>query len=211
METNASNTSMMGFARYKKREGVEVETLIEACMKWRSQFLEHQEGIIKHYFLGNLKGEFADAIFARDQAAYQNMAQRYPENESSKTLMTLLEPGSIRLAPTTILKDSVNIETDFSCIEFGTFQPKKEANFSEDQLLAVSKKIEDDYLAQQPETREHFIGKVDKATYAEVSFVKTLGAARKICHNYVNVPICGEMLTMFDSETVDVDFWYLLA
>lgn len=77
--------------------------------------------------------------------------------------------------------------------------------------MAVTRRIEDEYLDNHRESQEHFIGKVDSDTYSEVAFVRTLGAARNICNGYVENSLCSEMLAMFDPDTVDLDFWHLLA
>ena len=64
MKKNLGPLTMMGFARYEKRDGVKTEDLIDACLNWRRKFLDHQEGIALHCLLGNLKGQFGDAMLA---------------------------------------------------------------------------------------------------------------------------------------------------
>ncbi len=211
MKKTLGPLEMMGFARYQKRDGVKTEDLIDACLNWRRNFLDRQEGIAMHCFLGNLKGEFADAIMAVEAAAFAEMSRRHPEDESSQTFMSLLNAESIRLAGNVILKKGVEVPRDFSCIEFGTFRKKAGAGFSEAAMIDVSGKIESDYLAKFPETREHFLGRVDEDTYSEIAFVETLGAAREICNGYMGDPVCGELLAMFDPDSVDLDFWFVLA
>ncbi len=202
---------MMGFARYEKRDGVETEEIIEAALNWRHDFLDHQEGIAMHCFLSNAKGQFADAIMATDQAAFMSMSGNHPKSEKSHAFMELLIPESIRLTPNIILKEDVTVPTDFSCIEFGTFCPKTDGSFTEKSMLEISKKIEDKYLSNFSEGRAHFMGKVDETTYSEIAFVENLGMARRICNGYVQDDTCLELLSIFDPESVDLDFWYKLA
>jgi hypothetical protein len=211
MKKSLGPLTMMGFSRYEKLENVETEELIGACLDWRRKFLDKQDGIAMHCFLGNIKGQFADAILAVNQKSYLDMAERHSEDASSEAFMALLNPESIRLMPNLILKQGVEVPTDFSCIEFGTFQPKQDSGFSETEMLSVSGKVEDEYLANYSQPREHFLGKIDDNTYSEISFVQTLGAAREICNGYVENPVCGELLAMFDPESVDLDFWFVLA
>jgi len=211
MKKDLGPLSMMGFARYEKRDGVETEELIDVCLNWRREFLNKQAGIAMHCFLGNTGGQFADAIMAVDQAAFEEMSKRHSEAETSEAFMSLLKPDSIRLTPNVILKSGVEVPSDFSCIEFGTFQSKPEPGFSESAMLAVSRSIEAEYLSNHSETREHFMGKVSAGVYSEVAFVQTLGAAREICSGYPGNDVCGELLAMFDPESVDLDFWYVLA
>ncbi len=203
--------TMMGFARYEKRDGVETEELIHACVNWRREFLDHQDGIAMHRFLGNLKGQFADAILAVDQPAFEEMSARHSEAKSSRAFMSLLKPDTIRLTPIAILKQGVEVPTDFSCIEFGTFRITEASGFSESALKDISRKIEVEYLSKFSAPREHFMGRVDAETYSEVAFVHTLGAAREICNGYLTSDVCSELLAMFNPKSVDLDFWHVLA
>lgn len=211
MKTTLEAVTVMGFARYEKRKDIETEQLIDACLNWRREFLEQQEGIAMHCFLGNLKGQFADAIMAVDQHAFQEMSKRHLQAESSQRFMALLEPDSIRLSANDLLKKDIIVPENFSCIEYGTFQPKTNGGFSETKVLEVSRNIETQYLSGFSESRAHIMGKVDNETYSEIAFVQTLGSAREICNGYLSNEICGELLEMFDPETVDLDFWHVLA
>jgi len=211
MRKNHGPVTMMGFARYEKRDDVETEELIEACLNWRRMFLDRQDGIVFHCFLGNLKGQFADAIMAVDQAAFEEMSKRHPEDKSSQTFMSLLKPDTIRLTPNAILKQGVEVPSDFSCIEFGTFRMTEASGFSQSMMLEISRKIEVEYLSKFSASRAHFMGKVDDETYSEITFVHTLGAAREICNGYLTNDVCGELLAMFDPKSADLDFWHVLA
>lgn len=201
----------MGFARYEKRDGVETAEIIEVALNWRHDFLSTQEGIAMHCFLGNDKGHFADAIMASDQQSFMAMCEAHPQAKSSQEFMALLKPDSIRLTPNMILKENVGVPTDFSCIEFGTFSPKSPEQFDEKTMLEISDRIEQKYLSKFVEPRAHFMGKVDDTTYSEIAFVENLGMARRICNGYVQDDTCLELLSIFDPESVDLDFWFKLA
>lgn len=202
---------VMGFARYEKLPVVEPERLIEACLRWRAEFLDPQPGILKHWLLGNLKGGFADAMLVKDDAAFDAMSAAHCDDPSSQAFMKLIDVATIRLAKSAVLKRLITVPTGFSCIEFGTFSPLAEHRACEAALLDASAAVERDYLAAKPETVAHFIGKIDDSTYAEISFMETLGTARAICDGYHGNPACMRLLSMCDPKSVDLDFWYVLA
>jgi len=211
VEAKTIYNNVMQFVRYEKCEGVNSEQIIEAFIHWRNDLKQRNKHIIKHALFMNLSGDFAEVIFTT-QEGINNLATRHdPQNELAQALMSLIENNSLHSTSVTILKDKLDLKTECSCIEFGTFKPNSAVNFTENQLLDVSSKVEESYLAHQKESVEHFIGIIDGQTYAEVAFVKTLGAARMICYNYVNVPICNEMLALLDANTFSLDFWLLLA
>ncbi len=208
---NLGPVTMMGFARYSKKQGVDTAELIEAVRQWQRGFLCEQPGIAMHCFLGNAAGSFADAIMAVDSASFEEMARQHGSHPSAQRLMEMLDPDSIRLTPNLLLKDNVKVPTGFSCIEFGTFRPKIDAGFSQSQMLEVSARIESEYLADFEESQQHIMGRIDEDTYSEIAFVKTSGAAREICAGYVGNPACEALLQMFDPASVDLDFWHVLA
>jgi hypothetical protein len=203
--------TVMGFARYSTKAGVDPSELVTAARIWQKEFLTEQQGIAMHCFLGNLKGEFADAILATDQASFMAMAQAHPSAPSSAPLMKMLDSDSIRLSQNILLGEPKSLPECFSCIEFGTFNPKDAASFSEAKMMEASDRIERAYLSRFDETKAHFMGKVDDNTYSEIAFVETSAAAREICNGYVGDADCHPLLGMFDPETVDLDYWHVLA
>ncbi|MFD2205629.1 hypothetical protein [Kiloniella antarctica] len=209
LKKNLGPLKMLGFARYEKRTDVATEDLIEAALKWQRDFLNTQNGIAMHCFLGNNKGQFADAIMAVDEASFMAMSENHPTAESSQEFMALLKPETIRLTPNRILKEDVRIPEDFSCIEFGTFSPN--THFTRRTMLDISTKIEEKYLSRFSESKAHFMGQIDDTTYSEIAFVENLGMARRICNGYIQDDTCLELLGMFAPESVDLDFWYKLA
>ena len=203
--------TVMGFTRYTRRDDTKPEDLIQASREWQRNFLKKQPGIVMHRLLGNLRGQFADAIFAVDQASFSNMKEQYKGEPSSRALMALIDPESIKPMLNLILKEEVQVPANFSCIEFGTLQPRQGGNFSEAAMLMASKRLEDEYLANHPQAISHFMGRIDENTYSEIALVQTLGAAREICNGYLSNAVCGEFLEMFDPTSFDLDFWFVLA
>lgn len=203
--------AVMGFARYRLVEGTKPAEFLQAAVNWQEQFLAKCDGIAMHCVLGNLDGEFADAILATDQKSFGLMAEAHPSHPASEPLMGMLDRDSIRLTGNQLLGGPKELPSGFSCIEFGTFRPSNGPGFSESGMMAVSDAIEQQYLARFSESRAHFMGKVDDGTYSEIAFVETSGAARKICGGYVGDETCQGLLNMFEPETVDLDFWHVLA
>ncbi|SDX23447.1 hypothetical protein [Litoreibacter albidus] len=203
--------TVMGFARYRIKGGVDAAEFVAAARVWQQEFLAAQPGIAMHCLLGNLKGEFADAILAIDPEAFGAMAQAHARAPSSAALMEMLDPDSIRLTQNLLLGGPKQLPDEFSCVEFGTFNPKDMATFSEDKMMDASDRIENAYLPRFGEAKSHFMGRVDETTYSEIAFVETSGAAREICNGYLNDADCLPLLEMFDPQTVDLDFWHVLA
>jgi len=211
LKRNLGPITVMGFARYSSKAGVDPSELVTAARLWQKEFLAEQQGIAMHCFLGNLKGEFADAILATDQASFMAMVQAHPSAPSSAPLMKMLDSASIRLTKNILLGEPKCLPEGFSCIEFGTFNPKNPAFFSETKMMEASDQIERAYLSRFDEMKSHFMGKVDDNTFSEIAFVETSAAAHEICKGYVSDPDCHPLLEMFDPETVDLDFWHVLA
>lgn len=211
LRKNIGPVSVMGFARYSTKPGVDPADLIAATRMWQTEFLAHQSGIALHCFLGNLKGEFADAILATDEASFIAMAQEHPKAPSTGPVIDMLDRESIRLVKNNLLGAPVPLPVDFSCIEFGTFSPMDPSSFTQEGLLTASRKIENAYLSNFDEAKSHFVARVDEQTYSEIAFVESSGAAREICAGYIGNKDCTPMLEMFDPKSVDLDFWHVLA
>lgn len=211
LKRNLGPVGVMGFARYKKRHDASADDLIDAARRWQHEFLASQAGIAFHAFLGNTRGEFADAILAVDLKAFEDMTRRHSEAESSDAFMQLLDLPSVRLCRNTILKEGVLPPEDFSCVEFGTFRIKPGTMATEETVRRASNHIEETYLRGSSNTRLHFVGKIDEQTYCEVAFGHTLAETKRICRGYVGDPDCQPLLELFDPESVDLDFWYVLA
>ncbi|WP_294612267.1 hypothetical protein [uncultured Roseovarius sp.] len=211
LRKNVGPVSVMGFARYSSKPGVDPADLIAATRVWQTEFLAHQPGIAMHCFLGNLKGDFANAILATDEASFIAMAQEHPNAPSTGPVMEMLDRDSIRLTKNNLLGEPAPLPEGFACVEFGTFSPKETKSFTENGLLEASRRIEGAYLSKFEEAKSHFVARIDEKTYAEIAFVETTGAAREICAGYVGNKDCTPMLEMFNPESVDLDFWHVLA
>ena len=202
---------VMGFARYERQEGVAPEDILAAALRWQEDFLAAQDGILFHAFLGNLRGQFADLILARDEIAFDNMSKNHPTAKASEDFMALLDPASIRLSRNIILKDGITPTTDFSCVEFGTFQLSDSLSTTAADVQNASDHIEATYLKNSMNTRAHFVSQIDDRTFSETVFGRTMAATRRVCAGYVGDPDCEALLKLFDPESVELDFWFLLG
>lgn len=202
--------TVMGFARYRAKEGVDPADLIAAARVWQRDFLAHQPGIAMHCFLGNQTGEYADAILATDPASFMAMAEAHAAAPSSGAFMEFLDRDSIRLTQNMLLGGPQHVPQGFACIEFGSFSPK-ETDVSDEAIQMAAERIRQDYLSRLDESKAHFMARIDDTTYSEIAFVETEGAAREICNGYLKEPACLPLLGMFDPASVDLDFWHVLA
>lgn len=203
--------SVAGFARYEKRAEAETGRLIDAALTWQEEFLHPMDGILFHAFLGNLRGGFADVILARDDARFDAMLSAHMEAPSARAFMALLDTDSIRLSRNRILKPVASPPSDFSCVEFGTFAIADGAKADEPDVLAISDRIEAEYLDRHDNTRLHFIGRGGEGRFCEVTFGRSLGETKRLCEGYVGHPVCQPLLDLCDPASVDLDFWFVLA
>ena len=202
---------MMGFARYERRDGAAPEDVLAAALRWQEDFLSTQNGILFHAFLGNLSGQFADIILARDEASFDAMSQNNPTAKSSQDFMALLDPASIRLCKNFNLNNGIMPPTDFACVEFGTFKLSEGVDATARDVQKASDQIDATYLKDSANTRAHYVSQIDDHTFSETVFGRTMAATRRICAGYVGDPDCEQLLKLFDPESVDLDFWFLLA
>jgi hypothetical protein len=203
--------SIMGFARYRLNKDADPRSFVSAARTWQTHFLAQQDGIAMHCLLGNLNGEFADIIFATDNAAFAAMSEAHMQHPSSTDLMAMLDKDSIRLIRIELIEGPHSLPTGFSCMEFGSFRPKDKSSFTEEKMMEASTQIEQNYLSQFSAPKAHFMGRTSEHGYSEITFVETLGEAQEICHGYVNDADCQPLLNLMDPASVDLDFWYLLA
>ncbi|MDW3204963.1 MAG: hypothetical protein R8L07_05415 [Alphaproteobacteria bacterium] len=199
------------FVRYNRLPETTPEDLAAAVLEWQEGFLAHQDGVVQHAFLGNLRGEFGDILLMRDSDALARLEEPYQASDYSKRILSLIDTNSIRFSFGAILKDGISAVRDFTCVEFGSFALPADSAATADTVRAASDRIEATYLAESENTREHFTGQMDDRTYCEIVFGRTLAATRRTCLGYVGNADCQPLLDLFDPETVDLDFWTVLA
>jgi len=211
IQVNQAIPTLMEFTTFAKANDVTDEELIDLVMNFERDYLKKQSGLSFHCLVRNLKGEYANLLFADNIESIKNIEQGFSSNDSAKKFMAAINLQTAKVRYHEILDKNFQVPTGFTCFEHGTFSPNSAVDFSESRLLSVSKQIEEDYLNTFENSLGHFIGKVDDKTYSEITFGKTLGRTREICYGYFNIEAGKQMMAMLDPKTTDLDFWYLIA
>lgn len=206
-----SNNTVMGFARFQKLENVSIEEIIEGSLAWSENFLSNIDGIGFHCLLQNLKGELADIILAEDQNAMVRMNDAFGQSPDVMNFMSKLNPDTIQLTNMKICKSNFVLPQDFSAVEIGFMKTPAGADTKVEHVLEKSDALENNYLNKHLSTCEHFIGELETGSYADVTFGRTLGEARKTCLGFEHDPYAQQFLKLFEPESCNLDFWSVLA
>lgn len=208
---NGKSPKALEFTVFEKNSSVSDEELITAAMQFEALYLKNCKGVIFHCLARNLKGQYANALFAENMDNLKEVEKGFSANTEAKKFMECINHQSVKVYYHHILTVNVMIPKTFGCIEHGCFTMKNEKAFSEKTLLEISEVVEADYLSSFTEHSGHFIGKIDNEVYSEISFGDTLGKTREICFGYENNPVCQQLLNHFKLETVNLDFWIVVA
>lgn len=201
----------MGFATFDKKAGVDTMDVIAASLRWQREFLQNLDGIGFHCLLGNMKGGFADILFAGDQSSFERMGEAYAFAPSSVALMALLDTESIQLRSAQILKENFTVPLGFSCIEAGFMNLIPGRSTLDVDVVKGSNVIENEYLEGDANTMGHLLGKTADGSYCEITFGQTLGQTREICLGYETSDVCMNFLRLFEEKSSEFDFWVPLA
>ena len=210
MKLNDKNPGALEFTIFEKNVAVTDEDLITAEMQFENNYLKNCKGLIFHCLVRNLKGQYANVLFAENLNSLKEAEKGFSENLAAKEFLQCINHTSVKVFYHEILKNNFTVPETFGCIEHGLFTVKSDS-FSEDNLLKASEDIEKKYLSSFSENSGHFMGKINTETYSEIAFGSTLGKTREICFGYVNNPVCQPLLNMFIPESVNLDFWTVIA
>lgn len=211
LRLNQVKPTVMEFTTFTKADDITDEDLISLVIKFENDYLKNKSGLIFHCLVRNLKGEYANLLFAENMQNIKNIENDFTCSDTATKFMKSIKPQTVKVHYHKILKENFQVPDNFSCFEHGIFSPKANSDFSEANLLSVSEKIENTYLDTFENTLSHFIGKIDNQTYSEITFGKTFGKTKDICYGYFNIESGMKMMSMCDPETMDLDFWYLIA
>ncbi len=206
-----NNIKAMIFAKFVKKDGVSIDEIMTASLKFQKNFIANQEGVSFHCLLSNLKGELADVVFAEDQNTLTSLMSNFEADPHAKSMMELIDGSSVKHYQSIILKEGFAMPEYFSCLEFGTFCIKDKETFNEEKMLNTSNEIEETYLNNHAASLGHFMGRIDDLTYSEVAFGTSIGHTKSICYGYLENSTCQKLLNMYDPKSMDLDFWYPLA
>lgn len=93
----------------------------------------------------------------------------------------------------------------FGGLEFALFQLKE--GVTEDQLIALSEQVDQQFLAKQPGLLAHFLLRGKDGTYADVALATTQETAEAICQRWLQNGVAQQYLDLLDQQSVDMSFW----
>lgn len=200
---------IMEFTSFKKQPHVSDDEMLQAVLNFESAFLAKQDGVLFHCLVRNYKNEYANVLFAENQEALDALMGKVHDNKEVNHFFSLIDNETVKMNFHQIQKKGFQIPNHFSSVECGTF--KLNANESLEGLLLVSDTIENKYLNSSRNTKAHFIGCLPNDVYSEITFGETLGKTKEVCMGYSENEHCKPLLDMADSESMQLDFWYVIA
>lgn len=94
---------------------------------------------------------------------------------------------------------------DFRGVELAFFRLKNDV--SEAQLLALSERVDNMFLANQEGLLARFLLRGNAGHYADVTFATTQTRAEEICQLWLSHVAAKAYLTLLDECSVDMSFW----
>lgn len=198
----------MEFTSFQKKPEVNDDQFLTEALKFE-KILSEQKGVVFHCIVRNLKNEYANVLFTEKKEELHRIGKDLMVLESVQEYLSLIDMSTVKLTYHEILKSNFVIPQGFSCIEHGTFYLKN--GESTENLLHLSSQLEKGYLDKFENSLAHFIGKVEDNKFSEVSIGKTYASTKKNCYGYFDDEYGAAFLDLAQMETVDLDFWYLIA
>ena len=208
VRVNNNSAKAFEFTRFKKKETATDDELMNAVLKFETA-LRKQKGIIFHCLVRNFNNEYANTLFVENIEHLHLLGKEMRSIPEAKDFFDLIEMDTVKMTFHEILKDDFKVPASFSCIEHGTFTLKEDCTI--DMMLKVSSELETDYLNSFDNSVGHFIGSVKDKLVSEVAFGKTYAKTKQVCYGYYDNPFGQGLLELADLESVDLDFWYVVA
>lgn len=205
---NSDPAKAMEFTRFRKRDNITDDELLFAVLKFET-VLAQQKGVIFHCLVRNYENEYANVLFADSIETLRDLGKNLGHLPEVQRFFEMVDMRTVKIEYHEIQKDNFGIPTDFSCIEKGTFS-LNDINDS-DRLLSVSRNIENEYLSAFENIQAHCIGALGENKFSEVTFGRTLAKTKQICFGYFENPHGLKLLNLADKESMELDFWYLIA
>lgn len=198
----------MEFTRFRKKESISDDEILLATLEFEKA-ISSQNGLIFHCLVRNFENEYANVLFSESIESLKNLGPNFGKHSAVKNFFQLIEISSVKVEYHEIKKENFLVPSDFSCIEKGTFS----LNSTDDvgKLQQISEDIETQYLNQFENTKAHFIGQIDSNLFSEITIGKTLAKTKHICFGYFDNPYCLELLNRANKQSMELDFWYLIA
>ena len=95
--------------------------------------------------------------------------------------------------------------SSFKGIEFAVFKLKD--GVTEEKLIQLSKKMDEDFLKNQNELLAHFLLKGTENRYADVAIATTQEKAEEYCSQWLENNIALQYLELINTDSVNMTFW----
>lgn len=208
IRVNNNFAKAMEFTSFKKKETVTDDELINAVLKFET-VLAKQSGVIFHCLVRNFKNEYANVLFVENIEHLHLLSKEVASYPEAKDFFLLIEMKTAKMEFHEILKDDFKVQEGFACVECGTFTLKEDSTI--DSLLKVSEDIEKYYLSNFDNNLGHFVGRVEAKKVSEIALGKTYAKTKQECYGYYENQYGQAFLNLADLNSVELDFWYLIA
>jgi uncharacterized protein YifE (UPF0438 family) len=208
IRVNNNFAKAMEFTSFKKKEAVTDDELTNAVLKFET-VLAQQNGVFFHCLVRNFKNEYANVLFVENVQHLHLLSKEVASSPEAKDFFAIVDMSTIKMEFHEILKDDFKIPGGFACIECGTFTLKEESTI--DSFTKVSEDLEKYYLDTFDNNLGHFVGRVKGKKVSEIALGKTYAQTKQACYGYFENQYGQALLNLADMETVQLDFWYLIA
>ncbi len=206
---NNNFAKILEFTSFKKKETVSDDQLMNAVLNFETA-LSKQKGIISHCLVRNFKNEYANVLFVENREAMNLLHENVPSMQEAMDFMELIEMESVKMEFHEIFKNDFSVPQNFACVKCGTFFLKEE-NTSINSFINASNDTEKYYLNTFDNHLGHFVGNVENKKFSEITIGKTYAKTKQECFGYAENPHAKILLDLANLETLEVDFWYLVA
>ncbi|MNE06696.1 hypothetical protein D3C80_992950 [compost metagenome] len=90
-------------------------------------------------------------------------------------------------------------------VEFATFRFRE--GVTEADLLALSRRVESEFLVQQSELIVHCLLRGADGLYADLVMAPSQSLVEAYCQQWLHNEVAGEYLTLLDRNSVNMSFW----
>lgn len=90
-------------------------------------------------------------------------------------------------------------------VEFATFRLKE--GVTEASLLALSRRVESEFLVQQSELIVHCLLRGADGLYADLVMAPSQSLVEAYCQQWLHNEVAAEYLTLLDRNSVNMSFW----
>ncbi|WP_439827797.1 hypothetical protein [Aeromonas caviae] len=90
-------------------------------------------------------------------------------------------------------------------VEFATFRLRE--GVTEADLLALSRRVESEFLVQQSGLIMHCLLRGADGLYADVVMAPSQSLVEAYCQQWLHNDVAGEYLTLLDHHSVNMSFW----